>query len=244
MTLRQESNKNIKKYRQIIVSLLIAGGILLFILAYFQFNMWAILIGLGLVILGTTTFFTTSTKMVQANIITSQLISLTLALYRTLKASGQDGETYIVPPKVPGEQPVQIIRSTITNSQTSHTPTGLNLESSFEEASRLNFFAIDLSTLEHALARVIVDNFELASDFKISNQESNQPIIQMNGFAFSDIFSYMPSVEKHATLHLPIVSALACALAKTTHKAVSIRDYMLKQNNITLQFDLFPPAEI
>ncbi|MCJ7634623.1 hypothetical protein MUP77_19805 [Candidatus Bathyarchaeota archaeon] len=238
---KNNPNMLIERYRQKIVAILIVAGVLLFVFSYYQSNLLTSLIGLGLVIWGSSLLFVTSTKMIRADLITSQLSSLTLALDRTLKATGYDGDTYVLPPRLPGEQPVQVIESRLTKSRTSIVPTGLHLESLFEEMAGVDFLSLDLFALEDLLVKVIVENLEIASDFKLLKEEE-KIIIKMNDFVFFDFYNYMRPIaanKDRVIFSCPTVSALACAFAKSTQKAVLVENVMLAKKSIEIRFRLF-----
>jgi hypothetical protein len=243
---KNNPNMLIERYRLEIIAILIVTGVLLFVFSYYQSNMLIFFMGLGLIIWGSSLFFVTSTKMIRADLITSQLSSLTLALDRTLKAMGYDGDTYVLPPKLPGEQPVQVIESRKNKSQTSIVPTGLHLEALFEEVAGVGFLSLDLFTLEDLLARIIVENLEIASDFKLLKEEE-KIIIKMNDFVFSDFYNYMKPIdanEDRLLFSCPTVSALACAFAKSTQKAVLVENVILAKESIEIRLRLFVPPEI
>jgi hypothetical protein len=231
--------------KNVIANVLIVLGALSFVIAYYQPNSIFHLIGLGLIIWGTSLFFVTSTKMIRADLITSQLSSLTLALNRSLKMIGYDGNTYVLPPKLPGESPVQIIESSLNKSRTSLVPSGLHLESLFEEMAGVCFLSLDISALEDLLVKVIVENLEIASNFKMLKVE-DEIIIRMNDFVFSDFYKYIHSIasnKDNAIFFCPTVSALACALAKSTQKAVLVENVILAKKSVEIRLKLFISLE-
>ncbi len=218
--------------RYSIVMITAEVGILLFVLSFYYFpsNILMILTGLTLIISAVSFAYTTSTRMVQARVITSQISSLTLTLNRLLKEAGYEGKTCFLPPQLPGEPPVQLIGSKPI------IPTGLHLESIFEKETGVDFFSIDLKQLEELLVKVIVDKLEIASGFGILDKDG-VIYIRMKGFALYEFYNYLQETTSQDYLSLsPTVSALACAIAKATKKAVWIDQVFLRKQNLEIKF--------
>jgi hypothetical protein len=232
------------KYRYSVIALMVAAGVGLLAFSYYQSNLAISFAGLGLIIWGTSLVFVTSTKMIKARLITSQMSSLTLALNRLLEERGYDGSTYFLPPKLLGESPVQIIESKSKRSRTSIIPTGLNLEAFFEEEANIDFFRVDLPKLQELLVKVIVDRLDMASTFRIL-KENERITIMMKDFALSEFYANLQeeTPEDHPSITCPTVSALACALAKSTRKVVLIEHIVLAERNLEIRFRLFDKAD-
>lgn len=228
-----------RKHQYSIIAFMVVSGVVLSIFSYYLSNLAMSFTGLGLIIWGVSLIFVTSTKMIKARLITSQMDSLTLAFDRLLDEVGFNGNTYFLPPRLPGEQFVQIIQSKSSGSQTSIIPTGLHLEALFEEEADLDFLSVDLQKLEELLTKAVVDKLEIASDFKILEQDETI-IIEMKDFVFQEFYKYLQPInaQDRKLLTCPTVSALAGALAKSTRKKVSIEQVTLSGSSLEVRFKL------
>ena len=227
------------KYRYSIIALMVVAGVGLLVFSIYQSNLAMSFTGLGLIVWGSSLIFVTSTKMIKARLITSQMSSLTLALDRLLEKRGFSGSAYFLPPKLLGESPIQIIESKSKRSRTSIIPTGLHLEAFLEEEAKVDFFRVDLPKLQELLVKVIVDKLGMASAFRIL-QENERIIIRMKDFALFEFYTYLQEVtsEDHVSITCPTVSALACALAKSTQKIVLVERITLVKRNLEVWFRL------
>jgi hypothetical protein len=229
----------IGKHQYSVIALMIVAGVVLSIFSYYNSNIAMSFTGLGLIIWGSSLIFVTSTKMIKARLITSQLSSLTLTLDRLLEERGFNGNTYFLPPKLLGEPPIQIVESKSERSKTSIIPTGLHLEAFFEEEANVDFFRVDLPKLQELLVKVIVDKLDMASAFRIQ-KDNERIIIKMKDFALFEFYAYLQGAtsEDQVIITCPTVSALACALAKSTLRIVSIERVILEKSNLEVWFRL------
>jgi len=232
----------IGKYQYGIIALMVVAGVVLSIFSYYLSNVAMSLTGLGFMIWGFSMLFVTSTKMIKARLITSQMSSLTLALDRLLEEGGFGGNTYFLPPRVPGEQFTQVIESKSSSSKTSIIPTGLHLEALFEEEAGVDFLSVDLQKLKELLVKAVVDKLEIASDLKILEQDETITV-KMKDFAFQEFYNYLQPItaQDHKLLTCPSVSALAGALAKSTRKKVSIEQVTFSGTSLEVRFKLSTP---
>jgi len=244
--LEHTSRKMLFKYRRLVTVILVGISLPLFVYSYFGSNTWALLMGLAFLVYGLSLLFVTSTKMIRADLLVTQLSSLTLSLDDTLQASGIGNKTYILPPRLQGEQPIQVIEGRSQKSRASIIPTGLHLASLFEAVAGQSFFSLDLSMLEDLLVRVVVENLEIARDFRLLREEE-RIIVKMNDFVFSDFYNYIQPLvanKDRIIFSCPTVSALACAFAKSTQKAILVESATLVRQNLEIKFRLFVPWEI
>jgi hypothetical protein len=230
------------KYRYGVIALMVVGGIALSIFSHYLSNVAMSLTGLGLIIWGFSLIFMTSTKMIKARLITSQMSSLTLALDQLLEKGGFSGNTCFLPPKLPGEQFTQVIESKPRGSEISIVPTGLHLEALFEEEAGIDFLSVDLQKLKELLVKAVVDRLEIASDLKILEQ-GERITVRMNDFVFQEFYNYLQPmvIQDDKLLTCPTVSALAGALAKSTRKKVSVEQVTFSGSNLEVRFKLSAP---
>jgi hypothetical protein len=100
-------------------------------------------------------------------------------------------------------------------------PPGNGLINLFEKELRTEFTQINLERLQDSLPNIIVKNLELAKEFEI-NQENDLIHIRLVKSAYKELYSRDQGFKSIHTIGCPITSAIACALAKTTAKLVTI----------------------
>ncbi|MGQ9460588.1 MAG: hypothetical protein ACUVRA_05105 [Candidatus Bathyarchaeaceae archaeon] len=101
------------------------------------------------------------------------------------------------------------------------TPPGFGLVNLFEKESRVDFTKIDLDGLCNSLSTVIVNNLELAGSFEI---DAGKELIhvKITDSVYKDLYSQERKLKIVHSIGCPLTSAVACALAKTTGKLVTI----------------------
>ena len=95
------------------------------------------------------------------------------------------------------------------------------LVSLFEKELRANFTKIDKETFYNSLPTVIVNNLELASNFEIED-EKELIHVKINDSLYRNLYSKNQNLKSVHFIGCPLISAVACALAKTTGKLVAI----------------------
>jgi len=101
------------------------------------------------------------------------------------------------------------------------TSPGSGLVELFERELKLEFTEIDLDQLFNSLPTVIVRNLELAKDFEI-NSENDLIHVRIVDSAYKGLYSSEHGLKSIRSIGCPLTSAIACALAKTTGKLVTI----------------------
>ena len=99
-------------------------------------------------------------------------------------------------------------------------PPGSGLVSLFEKELRAEFTKIDLAGY-NSLPTVIVNNLELASNFEI-DAEKELVHVEITDSVYKNLYSKEHKLKSVHSVGCPLTSAVACALAKTTGKLVTI----------------------
>ena len=102
------------------------------------------------------------------------------------------------------------------------TPPGIGLLSKIEKDFKVNFTKLRPSEVGDALPRFILDRLDLAKEMEIS-LEKNEVGIKIFDSIYGKLYrddSYLAVVR---VFGCPIVSAVACALAKSTGKFVTVQ---------------------
>lgn len=104
------------------------------------------------------------------------------------------------------------------------TPPGASLMTSFEEILEKNFRNVDLEYLQVNLSKVIVDDLEIAQDFRMQVKDRNIEITVKNC-----IFKVSTKTDETESDNLsnawsPLNSAIACAIAKASNQSVIMEE--------------------
>ncbi len=100
-------------------------------------------------------------------------------------------------------------------------PPGYGLVNLFERELKAEFTEISLDELCNALPTIIVNNLELAKEFKMS-PEKDLIHVKIIDSVYKDLYSAEQSIKSIHSIGCPLASAIACAVAKTTAKLVAI----------------------
>jgi len=101
------------------------------------------------------------------------------------------------------------------------TPPGFGLASVIEKELKAGFTNINLERLTNSLPKAVTDNLGLAKGFEI-NTENDLIHAKITGSVYSSLYSREQELKSIHFLGCPLASAIACALAKTTGKLVTI----------------------
>ena len=105
------------------------------------------------------------------------------------------------------------------------TPPGFGLSTVIENELRTRFpqlsRGLTTDSLYDSLPKVITSNLELAKTFEI-RPENELTHVRITGSVYSSLYSREQGLRSIHFLGCPLVSAIACALAKATGKLVTI----------------------
>jgi len=101
------------------------------------------------------------------------------------------------------------------------TPPGFGLSSVIEKELKVGFTNINLERLTSSLPKTITDNLGLAKGFEI-NTENDFIRAKITSSVYSSLYSREQELKSIHFLGCPLTSAIACALAKTTGKLITI----------------------
>jgi hypothetical protein len=101
------------------------------------------------------------------------------------------------------------------------SPPGSGLVNLFEKELRTDFTKLDLDGLYNGLPAVIMNNLELASGFEIGT-EKELIHVKIIDSVYKDLYSLEHKLKSVHSVGCPLTSAVACAIAKTTGKLVTI----------------------
>jgi len=101
------------------------------------------------------------------------------------------------------------------------TPPGSDLMDQLEKTARIDFTKTSLEDLCDILPQQILENFQLAKEIEMK-AENNQIQLKISDSIYTDLYRD-ETLKSLKLLGCPLVSAVACAIAKATGKTVSLQ---------------------
>lgn len=114
------------------------------------------------------------------------------------------------------------------------TPPGLGLLAQIEKKGNVDFTKISLEELCEVIPRFILENFGLAKEMEMAIGE-NQVNLNLSDSIYKSLYSGENSPKSIVMLGCPIVSAVACALAITSGKPVTIQEQNVTPDGSTIE---------
>jgi len=113
-------------------------------------------------------------------------------------------------------------------------PPGLGLLTQFEKELRKDITKLQLNDLCESLPQLILENFQLAKEIEMKT-EKNQVYLKILDSIYKNLYSIEENLKSVHFLGCPLVSAIACAVAKTTGKIVTIDRDMISPDGQTIE---------
>ncbi|MEM3623328.1 MAG: hypothetical protein QXR76_06130 [Candidatus Bathyarchaeia archaeon] len=206
-------------------------------------------IGLGLTFWGALFFFIKPVRYVQSSLLDSTAISTYTTIDRIVKDLKFKGKSYYIPPYpkevylpeyLKGLKETVVFISADTGGMPSIeelakskfflenpngicvAPPGLGLLTRFEKELRKDFAKLQLNELCESLPPVIVEGLQLAKEMEMK-VEDNQVYVKMLDSTYKNLYVTEENLKSIHSLGCPLVSAVACAVAKATGKIVTIQ---------------------
>lgn len=205
-------------------------------------------IGLGLTFWGALFFLVRPTTYVQGSLLDATAISLYTTIDRITKDLKYKGKSFYIPPYpkqaylpehlkglkeiivfvsadgskgLPSIEEMAEGKFILRNPKgISITPPGMGLLSQFESELKIDPTRMDLQTLCETMPQLILENFQLAKEIEMK-PENDQVNMKVKGSIFSSLY-HENDLKSVYSLGCPLVSAIACAIAKVTGKVVTI----------------------
>jgi hypothetical protein len=266
-TSKTERKESTKTPAYIIGMFFFIVGVLLLIVSYVFASSTLALIGLSLTFWGVLFFFVRSTKFVKNDVLDASILPSYKSLDRILADLKYNGKALYIPPYpkdayLPehlGGMKEQIVfisdkDSTITPSIEEMAqkqflvknpegiciiPPGSGLVNVFEKELGIDFTKIDRESFDDYLSAAIVSNLELATAFKIE-QEDERVHVTITNSVYRNLYSKDQNLKSVQLVGCPLVSAISCALAMATGKCVTIAEnrFSLDLKTIELWYQL------
>lgn len=218
-------------------------------------------IGLGLTFWGALFFFVRPIKYVKSSLLDSTAITSYSTIDRIIEDLNYKGKGYYIPPYpkdvylpeyLKGLKDMIVFISAESTSTMpsieemaksrfileepkgiSIAPPGLGLLTLFEKELKTDLTALELSELSDNLTKIILEDFQLAKEIEIK-PEQDMIHVKIVDSTYKNLYTKENLKSVHS-LGDPIVSAIACAIAKTTGKMVTIQKDKLSPDEQTIQ---------
>jgi hypothetical protein len=113
-------------------------------------------------------------------------------------------------------------------------PPGLGLLEQFERELKKDLAKLKLTELSETLPPLIVENLGLAKEMEI-NVKDNHVYIKILDSTYKNLYAAEENLKSIHTLGCPLISAIACALAKASGKTVTIQGIKVSPDKQTTE---------
>jgi len=113
------------------------------------------------------------------------------------------------------------------------SPPGLGLVEQFEKELRMNLTKIDLKDLCEILPKIILENLQLAKEVAMEIEE-NQVHLKVTDSLYKIMYNEA-DLKSIRSIGSPLESAIACAIAKSTGKTVTIQESKIHPDSDTIE---------
>jgi hypothetical protein len=215
-------------------------------------------IGLGLVFWGAILFYVRPEKYVKETVFVETTLPSLVNLEQMLTELGYQRKGVYLPPKyLKGFESSKIYLSAkdsmklpsleqirgqedkifLKNSGALITPPGMQLSRLFEKMLGTSFMKVDLQYLEQNMPKLLIEDLEITQKVEIKT-ENSRVHVRMENSIFKNVWKEtikLPNLWR--SLGDPLVSAIACALAKATGKPVIIEKNQVSNEGRTIDID-------
>jgi len=242
--------------------ILIVPGALSLILSIFNNSQVLAFIGLGLTFWGALFFFIRPIRYVKSSLLDSTAISSYSTIDRIVKDLKYKGKSYYIPPypkevylpehlkglknmivfisadSGPGMPSIEEMAKSgflLENPKgICVAPPGSGLLTQFEKEIRTDITKLKLTELCESLPPLVLENLQLAKEIEMKAEE-NQVHLKIFDSIYKNLYSREQNLKSVHFLGCPLVSAIACAIAKTTGKIVTIDKDSLSPDGQTIE---------
>jgi len=219
-------------------------------------------IGLGLTFWGAVFLFVMPIRYVKSSLLDSVATSSYSTIDRIIKDLGYKGKSYYIPPypekvylpeHLRGLKNMVVFVSAETDTDMPSieemakskfllrnpkgiclAPPGLGLLTHFENELGRDLAKLDLSELCETLPQLILENFQFAKEIEMKT-EKDQVNLKIFDSIYKNLYSREENLKSVHFLGSPLVSAIACAIAKTTGKIVTLHRDRISPDGQTIE---------
>lgn len=246
---------------RIAVILLISGVITLVFSMYSQ-NQVLAFIGLGLTFWGALFVFLEPQRLVNGSLLYNTSLSTYLTINRIIDDFNYKGEGYYIPPfpkdaylpeylkglkasvvfisaKNDGEMPSieEIAKGKFMSKGQKGVlvaPPGSGILSQIEETINVDFTKMTLDELCHVLPTFILQDLNLAKAMGLE-PKGDQVHLKLFDSLYKDLYSSRNNLKSVNLLGCPIVSAVACAIAKNSGRNVTLQKQQVSPDGLSVE---------
>ncbi len=258
-----DSNNKVKQLSHNLGAIFLASGVILFAASYFLTSQILAFLGLGLSFWGALLFLITPVPFVEGEVMVNTLSSSYITTERILKDLDCKGKAFHIPPYPQGtylpehlkglkEMVVFIPKEAEISKPPSLdelaegkfllrkpkgillTPPGLGLLSSIEKKAGVDFTKLETAEVCKSMPKHILEDYSLAKDIVMTPKE-NEIDVKITRSLYSGFYTEKMFEKSVAALGCPIVSSIACALAKSSAKPVYIQKISLSPEDSTVE---------
>ena len=243
---------------KLVCSALLSAGVIALVFSISSTSSILAFIGLGLVFWGAILFYVRPEKYVKETVFVRTTLSSLVNLEQMLTELGYQGKGVYLPPKyLKGFESSKIYLSAqdsmklpsfelirdqedkafLENSGVLITPPGMELSRLFEKTLGTSFMKVDLQYLEQNMPKLLIEDLEIAQKVEIKT-ENSRVHVRMENSIFKNFWKEaikLPNLWR--SLGDPLVSAIACALAKATGKPVIIEKNQVSNEGRTIDIE-------
>ena len=218
-------------------------------------------IGLGLTFWGALFFFIRPIKYVQSSLLDSTAISTYTTIDRIIKDLKLKGKSYYIPPYpkevylpeyLKGLKDPVVFISADTGGMPSIeelakgkfildnpngicvAPPGLGLLTQFENQLRKDIAKLKIEELCETLPPTIIENLHLAKEVEMKILENNI-YVKITDSTYKNLYISDENLKSIHSLGCPLVSSIACALAKSTGKMITVQEDRISPDGLTIE---------
>jgi len=218
-------------------------------------------IGLGLTFWGALFFFIRPIKYVQSSLLDSTALSTYTTIDRIIKDLKLKGKSYYIPPYpkevylpeyLKGLKDPVVFISADTGGMPSIeelakskfilenpngicvAPPGLGLLTQFENQLRKDIAKLKIEELCETLPPTIIENLHLAKEVEMKLLENNI-YVKITDSTYKNLYISDENLKSIHFLGCPLVSSIACALAKSTGKMITVQEDRISSDGLTIE---------
>jgi hypothetical protein len=243
---------------KLVCSALLSAGVIALAFSIDFTSLILAFIGLGLVFWGAILFYIRPEKYVKETVFVKTTLSSLVNLEQMLTELGYQGKGVYLPPKylkdfesskiylsaqdsmkLPSLEQIrdQEDKIFLKNLGALITPPGMELSRLFEKTLGTSFMKVDLQYLEQNMPKLLIEDLEIAQKVEIKI-ESSRVHVRMESAIFKNLWKEAIKLQNvWFSLGDPLVSAIACALAKVTGKPVIIEKNQIGNEGQTIDIE-------
>jgi hypothetical protein len=244
-----------------ITILLLISGILSLIFSIYAASQVLALIGLGLTFWGVLFLFLKPVDFVEGSLLYNTEVSAYLSIERIINELDNKGKGYYIPPypkdvylpeylrglkdsvvfiSVEKDSTTPSIEEMAKGKFTSKnpkgvllTPPGLGILTQIEEKLKVDFTKITLNELGEVLPTLILQDLNLAKEMAME-LDGDKAHLKIVDSLYKNLYSVRRNLKSVSLLGCPIASAVACALAESSGRTVTIQKHQISPDGLAV----------